>query len=86
MPGARLASVMDIILVPVSGSTPRPGTRLSRPAAGRAPRAGVTLPGMEPKDADRSQITLRDHIDAVVEDGEVPLPDWSKTRFDLRGT
>ena len=27
----------------------------------------LTLPGMESKDADRSQITLRDHIDAVVE-------------------
>ena len=27
----------------------------------------LTLPGMESKDADRSKITLRDHIDAVVE-------------------
>ena len=27
----------------------------------------LTLPGMESKDADRSQITLRDHVDAVVE-------------------
>jgi pimeloyl-ACP methyl ester carboxylesterase len=74
----------------------------------------LTLPGMESKDADRSEITLRDHVDAVVEvvdclnlvkgkvvlvghsaggalahaavdarpdypveNGEVPLPDWS---------
>jgi pimeloyl-ACP methyl ester carboxylesterase len=28
---------------------------------------GLTLPGMESKDADRSEITLRDHVDAVVE-------------------
>ena len=34
--------------------------------AGHRVRA-LTLPGMESKDADRSQITLRDHIDAVVE-------------------
>ena len=27
----------------------------------------LTLPGMDSKDADRSQITLRDHVDAVVE-------------------
>ena len=41
----------------------------------------LTLPGMESKDADRSQITLRDHVDAVVEmidsldptDGQVAL-------------
>jgi pimeloyl-ACP methyl ester carboxylesterase len=41
----------------------------------------LTLPGMESKDADRSKITLRDHVDAVVEvidslgppDGEVAL-------------
>jgi len=34
--------------------------------AGHRTRA-LTLPGMESKDADRSAITLRDHIDAVVE-------------------
>ena len=41
----------------------------------------LTLPGMESKDADRSKITLRDHVDAVVEvidsldptDGQVVL-------------
>ena len=27
----------------------------------------LTLPGMESKDADRSEITLRDHVDAVVD-------------------
>ncbi len=34
--------------------------------AGHRPHA-LTLPGMESKDADRSGITLRDHVDAVVE-------------------
>jgi pimeloyl-ACP methyl ester carboxylesterase len=33
--------------------------------AGHRVRA-LTLPGMESKDADRSEITLRDHVDAVV--------------------
>src|SRR5437879_8074936 len=38
----------------------------------------LTLPGMESKDAERSKITLRDHVDAVVEaidslDGDVVL-------------
>src|ERR671933_56334 len=33
--------------------------------AGHRPRP-LTLPGMESKDADRSEITLRDHVDAVV--------------------
>jgi pimeloyl-ACP methyl ester carboxylesterase len=40
----------------------------------------LTLPGMESKDADRSRITLRDHVDAVVDaidscgaDGQVVL-------------
>src|SRR3954454_247197 len=27
----------------------------------------LTLPGMESRDADRSRITLRDHVDAVVD-------------------
>jgi pimeloyl-ACP methyl ester carboxylesterase len=27
----------------------------------------LTLPGMESHDADRSEITLRDHVDAVIE-------------------
>src|SRR5215204_4776775 len=41
----------------------------------------LTLPGMESKDTDRSEITLRDHVDAVIEvidsfdpaDGDVVL-------------
>ncbi|GLW11060.1 esterase [Microtetraspora sp. NBRC 13810] len=38
----------------------------------------LTLPGMESKDADRSEITLRDHVDAVVRvidslDGDIVL-------------
>jgi pimeloyl-ACP methyl ester carboxylesterase len=46
----------------------------------------LTLPGMESKDADRSEITLRDHVDAVVEvidsfgpaDGKVVLVGHSR--------
>jgi len=34
--------------------------------AGHRPHA-LTQPGLESKDADRSEITLRDHVDAVVE-------------------
>jgi pimeloyl-ACP methyl ester carboxylesterase len=45
----------------------------------------LTLPGMESKDADRSKITLRDHVDAVVAvidsfdaaDGQVVLVEHS---------
>jgi len=59
---------MDIILIPgfwldaSSWDEVIPALR----QAGHRVRA-LTLPGMESKDADRSQITLRDHIDAVVE-------------------
>ena len=59
---------MDIILIPgfwldaSSWDEIIPALR----QAGHRVRA-LTLPGMESKDADRSQITLRDHIDAVVE-------------------
>ena len=59
---------MDIILIPgfwldaSSWDEVVPALR----QAGHRVRA-LTLPGMESKDADRSQITLRDHIDAVVE-------------------
>ena len=59
---------MDIILIP--------GLWLDGPSwdevvpaleqAGHRTHA-LTLPGMESKDADRSEITLRDHVDAVVE-------------------
>ena len=58
---------MDIILIPgfwldtSSWDEVIPALR----QAGHRVQA-LTLPGMESKDADRSQITLRDHIDAVV--------------------
>jgi pimeloyl-ACP methyl ester carboxylesterase len=58
---------MDIILIPgfwldaSSWDEVAPALR----QAGHRVQA-LTLPGMESKDADRSEITLRDHIDAVV--------------------
>jgi pimeloyl-ACP methyl ester carboxylesterase len=58
---------MDIILIPgfwldaSSWDEVVPALR----QAGHRTRA-LTLPGMESKDADRSAITLRDHVDAVV--------------------
>jgi pimeloyl-ACP methyl ester carboxylesterase len=59
---------MDIILIPglwLDGSSwDRVVPTLEQ--AGHRTHA-LTLPGMESKDADRSQITLRDHVDAVVE-------------------
>src|SRR6266566_2965683 len=95
---------MDIILIPgfwldaSSWDEVIPALR----QAGHGVHA-LTLPGMEAKDADRSQIKMRDHVDAgpgrvapvvyvdslpmgegglindelPVENGEVPLPDWS---------
>ena len=59
---------MDIILIPgfwldaSSWDEVIPALR----QAGHRVRA-LTLPGMESRDSDRSQITLRDHIDSVVE-------------------
>jgi len=59
---------MDIILIPgfwldaSSWDEVIPSLR----QAGHRVRA-LTLPGMESKDADRSEITLRDYVDAVVE-------------------
>ena len=41
-------------------------------AAGHRPHA-LTLPGMESKDADRSGITLSDHVDAVVAENALSL-------------
>jgi pimeloyl-ACP methyl ester carboxylesterase len=58
---------MDIILIPglwLDGSSwDQVVPALER--AGHHTHA-LTLPGMESKDADRSRITLRDHVDAVV--------------------
>jgi pimeloyl-ACP methyl ester carboxylesterase/uncharacterized damage-inducible protein DinB len=72
---------MDIILIPglwLDGSSwDEVVPALER--AGHRTHA-LTLPGMESKDADRSRITLRDHVDAVVDaidscgsDGQVVL-------------
>ena len=59
---------MDIILIPgfwLDASSWDEVIPALRQAGHRA--QALTLPGMESKDADRSQITLRDHVDAVVE-------------------
>src|SRR5438270_8192077 len=59
---------MDIILIPgfwLDASSWDEVTPALRQAGHRV--QALTLPGMESKDADRSQITLRDHVDAVVE-------------------
>ena len=59
---------MDIILIPgfwldaSSWDEVVPALR----QAGHRVRA-LTLPGMESKDADRSEITLRDHVDALID-------------------
>jgi pimeloyl-ACP methyl ester carboxylesterase len=59
---------MDIILIPgfwLDASSWDEVVPALRQAGHRV--QALTLPGMDSKDADRSQITLRDHIDAVVE-------------------
>jgi pimeloyl-ACP methyl ester carboxylesterase len=59
---------MDIILIPglwLDGSSWAKVVPAIEQAGHRA--HALTLPGMESKDADRSEITLRDHVDAVVE-------------------
>ena len=59
---------MDIILIPgfwLDASSWDEVIPALRQAGHRV--QALTLPGMQSKDADRSQITLRDHIDAVVE-------------------
>jgi len=58
---------MDIILIPgfwLDGSSWDEVVPALRQAGHRV--QALTLPGMESKDADRSEITLRDHVDAVV--------------------
>jgi pimeloyl-ACP methyl ester carboxylesterase len=73
---------MDIILIPglwLDGSSWDKVVPTLEQAGHRT--HALTLPGMESKDADRSGITLRDHVDAVVQvidsldpaDGEVVL-------------
>jgi pimeloyl-ACP methyl ester carboxylesterase len=67
---------MDIILIPglwldaSSWDEVLPGLE----QAGHRTHA-LTLPGMESKDADRSRITLRDHVDAVVDAIDSCAPD-----------
>ena len=59
---------MDIILIPgfwLDASSWDEVIPALRQAGHRV--QALTLPGMESKDADRSQVTLRDHVDAVVE-------------------
>jgi pimeloyl-ACP methyl ester carboxylesterase len=59
---------MDIILIPgfwLDGSSWDEVVPALQSAGHRT--HALTLPGMESKDADRSKITLRDHVDAVVE-------------------
>ena len=59
---------MDIILIPgfwLDASSWDEVVPALRQAGHRV--QALTLPGMESKDADRSEITLRDHVDAVVE-------------------
>ena len=58
---------MDIILIPgfwLDGSSWDEVVPALKQAGHRT--HPLTLPGMESKDADRSEITLRDHVDAVV--------------------
>jgi hypothetical protein len=58
---------MDIILIPgcwLDGSSWDDVVPAVEQAGNQT--HALTLPGMESRDADRSQITLRDHVDAVV--------------------
>jgi len=70
---------VDIILVPglwLQGSSWEKVVPVLE-EAGYRPQA-LMLPGMESKDADRTQITLRDHVDAVVEEIDAMEPTAGK--------
>ncbi len=67
---------MDIILIPglwLDGSSWDEVVPVLEQAGHRT--HALTLPGMERKDADRSRITLRDHVDAVVRAVDAVDPD-----------
>jgi len=67
---------MEIILVPglwLDGSSWEQVVPTLE-AAGHRPHA-LTLPGMESKDVDRSRVTLRDHVDAVIKEIDACDPD-----------
>jgi pimeloyl-ACP methyl ester carboxylesterase len=58
---------MDIILIPGLWLTARSWDAIVPPLEDAGHRAHpLTLPGMESVDADRSQVTRQDHVDAVV--------------------
>ncbi len=58
---------MDIILIPGFGLDASSWDEVAPVLTQAGHRVhALTLPGMESKDADRSEITLRDHVDAVV--------------------
>jgi pimeloyl-ACP methyl ester carboxylesterase len=70
---------MDVILIPglwLDGSSWDEVVPVLQQAGHRT--HALTLPGMESKDADRSKITLRDHVDAVVEVIDSVGPDGGK--------
>jgi pimeloyl-ACP methyl ester carboxylesterase len=70
---------MDIILIPgfwLDGSSWDETVPALQHAGHRTHT--LTLPGMESKDADRSGITLRDHVDAVVEVIDALDPDGGR--------
>src|SRR5580698_9616651 len=73
---------MDIILIPglwLDGSSWDEVVPVLEQAGHRA--HPLTLPGMQSKDADRSGITLRDHVDAVI--GGVPAGDGQPINSEL---
>jgi pimeloyl-ACP methyl ester carboxylesterase len=66
--GSSTLRAMDIILIPgfwLDGSSWDDVVPVLEQAGHRT--HPLTLPGMESKDAERSEITLRDHVDAVVQ-------------------